>query len=114
MQDRIEINGVWYVREQPKKEIEVLYFEGAETTTDNWEWKATRLQKEDGSFYKDISIKVVNLKTKAVDEWDNAEWYISLLQNHNGAINHALEVMSMYDLEQFKVFLQTLKDKGWF
>jgi len=59
MQDRIQINGVWYVREdiskEEEKDIEVTYSMSCHYENDDYVWEATRLMKDDEiSYYPDI------------------------------------------------------------
>ena len=70
MENRIQLNGVWYVREDLVPETttntkehffdpdDVTNFEACVYETDDYCWEASRLRKnEDGSFYPSIDIK---------------------------------------------------------
>lgn len=120
-QDRIQINGVWYVKEKEsllptRKELEIIYFEGCVLETDEYCWEVNKLRKnEDGDFYDGVDIKFTDktqypLKT---DHWDGTEWLLSVLEGEYSATLGAKEEMSETGIRDFKILLQKLKDKNW-
>ena len=77
MENKIQINGVWYVREDSiapttntKEHLfnpdNVTNFEACVYETDDYCWEASRIRKDDGTFYKDVHIE---FKDKTVDNW---------------------------------------------
>jgi len=88
MEDRLLINGVWYVREtEPEtetKEIETTEFIGIVYETEDYVWKASKYYKDDGfSLYPDIDIEFTDKTTTpwAEDMWDNMNWFKGVLVN---------------------------------
>ena len=100
MKNRIEIDGVWYTREDnttpeviPRLEPSISY-EGLVFESDLYCFEATRLRDDDGEFYdKECSIKFTDKKIDIDNSeyWDNAEWMIGILNNDPEAIEEALE-----------------------
>jgi len=120
MEDRILINGVWYVREtEPKtetKEIEVIDFIGSICETDDYVWKASRLYKDDGeTFYEGFDIEFTDKTTLPWKEehWDNMNWFKGVLEDNPESIKDAIRSMDDEGIKDFKLFLNKLKDKGW-
>ena len=120
MEDRILINGVWYVREtEPKtetKEIEVIDFIGSICETDDYIWKASRLYKDDGeTFYEgfDIEFTDKSIKPWKEEHWDNIYWFEGILEDNPESIKDAIRSMDDEGIKDFKLFLNKLKDKGW-
>jgi len=120
MQDRIEINGVWYIREDlsnnRKENIEVTYSMSCHYEDDDYFWEATRLLKEDGiTYYPDIDIKFTDKRTKPwkEDHWDSNPWMISVMNNDPEALKDARECMCPSGVKTFQLFLNKLKEEGW-
>ena len=98
MKDRIEINGVWYIKETnstptltPKLEPSVS-FEGLVFESDLYCFEATRLRDDDGEFYDkqcDIKFTDKNLKDTEPEYWDNSGWMVEFLKNDPEAIEEA-------------------------
>ena len=127
MNNRIEIDGVWYTREDnttpeviPQLEPSVS-FEGLVFESDLYCFEATRLRDDDGEFYdKECSIKFTDkskysgLGDVEIGEiWDNAEWMIGILNNDPEAIEEALESLCSQGIEEFRVVVKELAEKGW-
>jgi hypothetical protein len=120
MEDRILINGVWYVREtEPKtetKEIEVIDFIGSICETDDYVWKASRLYKDDGeTFYDGFDIEFTDKTTLPWKEehWHNMNWFKGVLEDNPESMKDAIRSMDDEGIKDFKLFLNKLKDKGW-
>ena len=83
MEDRIQINGVWYIREDLQQDIEedveldTTDFEGCAYENRDYCWEATRIQRTGGDFYEDIDIKFTDKRNKpwVEDHWDNNNWF---------------------------------------
>ena len=127
MNNRIEIDGVWYTREdnttpevKPRLESPIA-FEGLVFESDLYCFEATRLRDDDGEFYdKECSIKFTDkskysgLGDVEIGEiWDNAEWMIGILNNNPEAIEEALESLCSQGIEEFRVVVKELAEKGW-
>jgi len=127
MKNRIEIDGVWYIREdnttpevKPQLEPSIAY-EGLVFESNLYCFEATRLRDDDGEFYdKECSIKFTDkskysgLGDVEIEEiWDNAEWMIGILNNDPEAIEEALESLCSRGIEEFRVVVRELAEKGW-
>ena len=118
MQDRIQINGVWYVREDisEQKDIEVTYSMNCHYETDDYFWEATRLMKDDEiSYYPDIDIKFTDKRTKPWKEeyWDNNTWMVGVMNDDPDAMKDAREGMCEQGIKDFKLFLKKLEENFW-
>ena len=120
-QDRIEINGVWYVREdvvsKQVEDFELVFSLQAMHENDKYCWEATRLYKNclQSSFYEDIDIKFTDKRVKPWKEeyWDGNGWLNNVLTNDSDAIKGARESMCEEGVKTFKIFLNKLKEEGW-
>jgi len=116
MENRIEINGVWYVREESAAEenLDITEFQGCVYETDKYCWEATRILKYDDKYYDDIDIKFTDKRTKPwfSMHWDNNFWFKSLL-NDDREDAEANSSMCKEGVADFKRFLRALQDKGW-
>ena len=119
MQDRIQINGVWYVREdisEEQKDIEVTYSMSCHYETDDYFWEATRLMKDDEiSYYPDIDIKFTDKRNKPWKEeyWDNNTWMVGVMNDDPDAMKDARETMCEQGIKDFKLFLKKLEENFW-
>ena len=122
MQDRIEINGVWYVREdlsnkEEEKDIEIHYSVEASYEDDKYCFVASRLSKNEEltSFYEDIDIKFTDKRIKPwkEDYWDNNLWMRNVLNNDSEALKELKEDMCNDGIRTFKMFLKKLKENDW-
>ena len=129
MENRIQINGTWYVKEDsipqpapmaPKFDAALAtHFEGYVYETDEYCWEATRIYKDgnkefyDGTWYEGISIKFTNKITKEVEYWDNDSWMKNVLRNVQEALDGAMESMNDDGIATFKLFIHFLMCQGW-
>ena len=129
MENRIQINGTWYVKEDsipqpaptaPKFDAALAtHFEGYVYETDEYCWEATRIYKDgnkgfyDGTFYDGISIKFTNKITKEEEYWDNDSWMKNVLHNVQEALEGAMESMNYHGIATFKLFINFLMCQGW-
>ena len=122
MQDRIEINGVWYVREDISnnqvEDLELNFSLQAMYEDDTYCWEATRLYRGSclkDDFYEDIDIKFTDKRDKpfAEDHWDNNSWFKGVLDNDPESLKDARESMCEDGIKTFKLFLNKLQEEGW-
>lgn len=129
MEDRIQINGVWYTREdnQPTQEIkplkreDVTAFKGFVYETDKFCYEATIIAKsglfEEGEYHDNIDIKFTDKRIKpwVEDNWDNMSWFRGVLENNPDSINSLINEneMEVEDILEFRSFLAFLKQQGW-
>jgi hypothetical protein len=119
MDDRILINGVWYVREtQPEETKEIVLTESIASLyeTDDYVWKAIRFYKDDGeTLYDgfDVDFTDKRIKPWKEEQWDNMNWFKGILENNPDSMKDAVESMCSDGIKDFKLFLKKLKEKGW-
>ena len=123
MEDRIQINGVWYIRESsnplPESEpLDLTYTQGCIYETDKYCFEATRTYKDYDSneFYGDcVDIEFTDKRTKPwkIDNWDNSTWLLGVHHNDRGALEEAFELMDGDGIRQLKDFIRELIKIGW-
>ena len=131
MEDRIQINGVWYVKEEELDTVEYVEptiskldsgvkYDGMVFESDLYAFDCTRIYDDDGCLYKDgnVSIKftdksVVHDITEYQEHWDNADWMNGILENIDGAIEEAMESLCSQGLVELKEVLTTLRVAAW-
>jgi hypothetical protein len=128
--ERIEINGVWYVREDshPQQttsltEDDVTHYRSVVHESDNYCFEASKLYKDftSGQDYDDIAIEIA-FKEKGVpqkdwktDYWDSVSFFHGVLENNPQSIN---TLRDRFDedkegIEIFKAFLVYLQKIHW-
>ena len=125
MEDRIEINGVWYVKEQPitLPEIEItsylchvaendrFCFEAQLSSTVDDELKANTMLDWDWCQIKTIDKRVQPYQTSY---WDNNSWMKGVLENNPLSVNELeIEHWETSDILFFQAFLKHLKKEDW-
>lgn len=121
MEDRIQVNGVWYVREQedatPEVEINIMRSESRTIESDKYYFEAIRLERSDapGTYYGDIDIKFTDKREKPWKEeyWDNNAWMRGVLINDPESMKHLRESVCLQGEAEFKTFLKELEQEGW-
>jgi hypothetical protein len=138
MEDRIQINGEWYIREQPDAELEavlhpfrkeikplkredVTAFKGFVYETDKFCYEATIIAKsglfEEGEYHDNIDIKFTDKRIKpwVEDHWDSMAWFKGVSENNPDSINSLINEneMEAEDILEFRSFLAFLKQQGW-
>ena len=118
IKDRIQIDGVWYVKEDNQKdepiELDVIETHVCLVENTNFCYEATRMIKEEGVFYDDIDIKVTDKREKPwkEDHWDNNNWMRGVLEYDSQSWKE-LPDLGGEDTKFLMAFLQHLKDKEW-
>ena len=126
MKDRIEVNGVWYIKEntivQPTiSELEPgIKYDGMVFESDLYSFDCTRIYDEDGNLYKDgnVCIKftdksIIHDIDKSQEHWDNVDWMCGILENEVEAIDEAMESLCSQGLIELKEVVKELVEKGW-
>ena len=117
--ERINVNGVWYVREdslqqEEEKNIEIYSYVGYNCETSDYSWEATKHLKDDGeTFYDEIGIAFTDKRKKIEDYWDSNAFFKGVLENDPESIADLRETVDKNGEIDFKTFLSVLKDKGW-
>ena len=116
--DRIQIDGVWYVREdniedEPIK-LEVVETQGYLVENTNFSYDATRIANDEGGFYEGVDIQVTDKRSKPwkEDNWDNNNWMRGVLE-YDPVSWKELPDLGSEDIKFLMAFLQYLKDKEW-
>ena len=131
MEDRIQINGVWYVKEEELDTVEYVEptiskldsgvkYDGMVFESDLYSFDCTRVYDEDGNLYKDgnVCIKftdksVVHDITEYQEHWDNVDWMRALLINEPESIEEAMESLCSQGFAELKEVLTTLRVAAW-
>ena len=117
--DRIEINGVWYVKEdKPTKldltEKDVTFTKSCIYETGDYCWEASLISKDNGEeFYPDLEIEFTDKKIDTTEYWDNPLWLNKILDGDKKEIKEAKKDMSNQGLEDFTAFLKFLRKENW-
>jgi superfamily I DNA and RNA helicase len=120
MKERIQIDGVWYVREtesQPEFiDVEINTSISALYENDDYCWEAIKLINDDGTHQDDIYVEFTdkNKTLKKIDYWDNMLWIKGVYEYNPDSIEQASEMMSDDGILHFRSFLNELKKIGWF
>jgi hypothetical protein len=130
MENRIQINGFWYVLEIPENttpisfEIDddmITYGQTATHENDKYCFEVTRIYRDVNSdnFYDDCLTVTFTDKRKGDrkdwkdDYWDSTMWFNNLIERNGDSIETARELMCYEGVETFISFLKILKNKGW-
>jgi hypothetical protein len=131
MEDRIQINGVWYKREEesqsdatvlvPLNREDVTACKTLTHETKDFCFTAIKLEKdgpfEEGEFYDDIDLEFTDKRVKPWKEelWDNMNWIRGVLQDNPESIKHLYTENNMTesDVSKLRSFLLFLSMRGW-
>jgi hypothetical protein len=120
MEDRIQVNGEWYVKEltTPPVKLDLTHFEGCVYENDKYCFEVTRIYRDynRGEFYPDcIDIKFTDKRTqpRKTDDWDNSTWLLNVYHNDKNALNEAFELMDGEGVTELKALVGELIEKGW-
>ena len=130
MENRVEINGVWYVREDAitdpidhleAEEMELIFSEECSYETKKYCFVASRIRKDGGDeFYPDISITFTDKRNDDRDNWkeehwDNNNWFKGILEGKAESIVSLDEETDIcpQGKRQLKGFLNRLVEEGW-
>jgi hypothetical protein len=116
--DRIEINGIWYVREdQQQDELIVLdpaNYHGCVVEDSEFAIEATKTLRNDGGYYDCLDIKFTDKRSKPWKEetWDHPAWMRGVLNNNPESLNELPDI-GPKGIKFLQAFLKHLKDKEW-
>ena len=126
MKDRIEVNGVWYIKEDTIVQPTIsqldsgVKYDGMVFESDLYSFDCTRIYDEDGNLYKDgnVCIKftdksIIHDIDKSQEHWDNVDWMCGILENEVEAIDEAMESLCSQGLIELKEVVKELVEKGW-
>ena len=118
-EDRIQINGTWYVKEEEQPQTEpqdLIYTQQCLLELDNCMFEASRMYADYNNeiFFKDtVDIKYTNKITKSSDYWDNGEWMKQLFDGDKEALDQVSDMLNKSEITQLKVFIGTLIENNW-
>ena len=133
MEDRIQINGFWYAKEEELIAEEYvaptisqlepgIKYDGFVFESNLYAFDCTRIYDEDGNLYKDgtVSIKFTDkskysgLGDVEIGEiWDNVDWMRGIIENEVEAIEEAMESLCSQGFAELKEVLTTLRVAAW-
>jgi hypothetical protein len=128
MEERIQVNGVWYVREiEPTPEIEIKEKDvtfSMERTWESRDWLfvATVIMLDGAEtlddHYPDPYIKITDKRFEDRELWteddvDNPIFMFGVLEGNPESMIDANEMFDEQGLEEFKAFLRYLIKVGW-
>lgn len=122
--DRIQIDGVWYVREeQPQSKtlkphqlintINCLY------ETDSYCFEASMMFRDDEeTLFPDVSIEFTDKRPANREDWktdylDNPIWMRGVFHGNEESMIEAREMMDQDGIDDFRAFLKHIETKGW-
>lgn len=122
--DRIQIDGVWYVREeQPQiKTIEPHQLTNTINCiyeTDKYCFEAIMIFKDDcETLYPDVSIEFIDKRPAKYDDWkkdssDNPTWMRGVFHGDKESMIDARNLMDQEGIDEFRAFLKHIETKGW-
>ncbi len=114
VKDRIQIDGVWYVKEKENSKVELqdlLYTQQCLLELDKCSFEAVRIFSDYNNeiFIKNsLYIKYVNKQTQNEECWDNNTWMNQLLKGNKEALNEVSDTLSNDEIQQLKLFISKL------
>ena len=124
IQNRINIDGVWYVREEStplvEKPHDPTHYEGLVWETDKYCFDVTRIFRDETMYspYEGVDVKFTdkrnpNREAWIEDRWDSNEWMVELLLEDIHAIESAKESMCNEGVAYFSAVVEELIRLGW-
>ena len=116
--DRIEINGVWYVKEDQQQEEPIVLdptnYHGCIVENDEFAIEATKTLRDDGGYYDCLDIEFSDKRHKPWKEerWDNPAWMNGVLNNEPESLKELPDI-GPKGIKFLQAFLKHLKDKEW-
>jgi len=128
--NRIEINGIWYVREdkQPTPVIDDINDDDVTDSldcvweTDEYCFEATVLLRDNAEeltdFYGSVYLKITDKRPSDRKDWieheaDNSNWLLGVLEGDEDAMVDAYDIFDGNGIKQFRAFISYLIKKGW-
>ena len=115
MEERIEVNGVWYVKEKAlQEELFISEYDGIVYENDLFSLEVTRLKDEDGTPTESILMEYTSKAQPHIKEvWDNVDWMIGVYRNSPASIRQLYPLMGEERIKQIQSIIETLIEKGW-
>lgn len=130
MKDRIQVDGIWYVRESstlPIVEIDEMLVTNTLNCiweSDNWCFEATAILLDEAKTLTDIytaiiDIEITDKRNPDRDKWiehngiDNTNWFIGVYEGNPESMPEAEDMLDEQGIAEFRGFIEHLIDKGW-
>jgi hypothetical protein len=129
MENRIQVNGTWYVREDstPPRGIiltqnDVTHFQGAVYEDDEYCFEASKIYRNfEGNEKYDDSLDIeVTFKSRGIpmNEWEKEYWdhlgfFKGILENNPESLDTLSQNLTPEGVKTFKAFLVYLKGINW-
>lgn len=119
MENRIQVDGIWYVREDAvDTDRSWIDYINENSNTYPVDYLCTRFENSDWIFeanlhnddFDSISIVIKNKKTGKYDVWDDAS-FIRNFDSHS--FGYAEEVLDIEGTKLLYYFILSLKEKDW-
>ena len=128
MEDRIQVNGIWYVKETTKPTSDIVSI----TTIDEFDvTRSLRRVWENDDYAFEANILLATDGTELEDTWgdcwivltikhtdeehsiDNPTWMLGVLDGDSGSMKEANKMMTPEGISLFRGFLLLLIQNGW-
>ena len=124
MEDRIQINGVWYKREEDLVEEtestfwDVTTYIGKVAESKLYVFKAEKIYRDEngGGFLSGVDIEFTDKRILGEwieDLWDNDTWMRGVLNDDPDALKELRKSVCEQGEKEFKEFLRILQEEGW-
>jgi hypothetical protein len=124
MEDRIQINGVWYKREEDSiEETESTFWDvttyiGKVAESKLYVFKAEKIYRDEngGGFLSGVDIEFTDKRILGEwieDLWDNDTWMRGVLNDDPDALKELRKSVCEQGEKEFKEFLTILQEEGW-
>jgi len=123
--ERIEINGVWYVREdsisKPYQDIEIesIHYESLLFETDEYVFDVSRMYRDDDeTFFDGLMVKFTDKRPSQREDWtgeswDNDNFLLGVFNDDNESLVEARESLCTKGIAELKYIVGELIERGW-
>jgi hypothetical protein len=126
MEDRIKINGVWYVKEATIQDsvnyfrsqeikLQTTSFIGRVYESDLYCFEVTKILNDNKTPLDGVNIEISNKRVKPwkVEHIDSSKWCIEVLENDPESMEEALEMFCEFGIEEFRSVIKDLIKEDW-
>lgn len=128
MEDRINIDGVWYVKENQITQSDLELIDGLDYTftegfvyeNDLYCFEVNRIRRGDetSEFYPDVSIDITdkrsgNRNTWKKDHWDSRLWILGVLNENPDSLEYIRENLCTEGVRIARTIINKIHDMGW-
>jgi len=110
--DRIQIEGVWYVREET---LDVINSISCMYEDKDYAFDACKFVKDDDTLSEGVYIDFIDKRTEPWKEecWDNEKWMRGVYEESVDSLKDARESMCSEGISKFQKFIGILIEKNW-